>query len=200
MATFQRQVDGALGEVVGHTNVALEPDAPMMVNLITDAWRDKTKADVAILNRHATRQPIPPGVITKQTIFSVMPFDNRLVLMHVSGKALLENLACCSGHVSGATRKGGKWQLAGGRTIENARLYAVVTTDFSYTGGSGFVWEKADPKADTTVDWRDPVLEWLTAHPTSKANGLESLLDKTQRVEADRGKPKGEAPPADAHP
>ena len=143
----------------------------------------KTGADVAVLNRHGTRQPIPPGHLTKQIIYSVMPFDNHLVTMRVTGSALLENLACCNAHVSGVTRKGGKWRLVNGKAIEPKRVYSVVTTDYSYTGG-GCAWERADPKGEAGVDWREPVLEWLVAHPTSAANGLETVLDTRARVEA----------------
>lgn len=183
VAEWQTKVDAALGEVVGHTNASLDPDTPIMTNLITDSWRVKTGADVAVLNRHGTRQPIPPGPVTKQIIYSVMPFDNHLVTMRVAGSALLENLSCCNAHVSGVTRKAGKWRLFNGKTIEPKRIYTVVTTDYSYTGG-GFAWERADPKGETTVDWREPVLEWLVAHPTSANKGLETLLDKLPRVEA----------------
>jgi 5'-nucleotidase / UDP-sugar diphosphatase len=182
---WQQKVDAALGQVVGHTNVAFDPDTPRLTNLITDAWRDATKAEVAVLNAHATRQPIPKGVVTKQSLYSVMPFDNHLVTVQVTGEALLANLSCCEAHVSGVVRKNGRWRLASGAPIQKAKKYRVVTTDFSYTGGSGFQWEKADPKGETTVDWREPVLAWLLAHPTSAAKGLETIVDDKARVDGE---------------
>lgn len=197
VADWQKKVDAALGQVVGHTNQSLDPDSPAMTNLITDAWRAKTKADAAILNRHGTRQSIPIGPVTKQTIYSVMPFDNHLVTMHVSGEALLENLACCNAHVSGVIRNRGGWRFSNGKQIDRKKTYTVVTTDYSYTGG-GFAWERADPKAETTVDWREPVLDWLVAHPTTAAKGLETIIDAAPRVATKAAG--GKTPPTTTHP
>jgi 5'-nucleotidase / UDP-sugar diphosphatase len=183
VAEWQGKVDAALGQVIGHAGASLDPDTPSLTNLITDAWRDATKADVAVINAHATRQPLPKGVVTKQSLYSVLPFDNHLVTVQVTGEALLANLSCCEGHVSGVVRKGGRWRFSSGAPIQKTKKYRVVTTDFSYTGGSGFQWEKADPKGETTVDWRDPVVAWLLAHPTTEAKGIETIIDGKPRVE-----------------
>lgn len=180
---WQKKVDAALGEVLAHSGTPFDPDTPPLTNLITDSWRVATKADVAVMNVHATRQPLPKGVVTKQSLYSVLPFDNRLVTVQVTGEALLENLSCCEAHVSGVVKKAGRWRMASGAAIQKTKKYRVVTTDYSYTGGSGFRWEKADPNGETTVDWRDPVSAWLLAHPTSDSKGLETLIDLRPRVE-----------------
>jgi 2',3'-cyclic-nucleotide 2'-phosphodiesterase (5'-nucleotidase family) len=181
VAEWQAKVDEALGEVIGFTNEPLESDSAPLTNFITDSWREFTHADVAILNRSGTRQAIPRGPITRETIVSVMPFDNRLVSVKVTGEQMIRDVTCCRGHVAGVRERGGKLEMANGDPIDPARTYSVVTTDYSYFGGSDFPFEKQDPSGVVGEDWREPVIAWLRAHPTTAQHGLDTMIDKTPR-------------------
>ncbi len=187
VAGWQTKTSEALGEIVGYSNARLERDTPPLTNLITDAWRKATGADVAILNRYATRQAIPIGPIRRETIVSVLPFENRLVTVRVTGAELEEDVRCCGGHVSGVVEQGGALVLADGRPIDKMARYVVVTTDYGYFGGSGFPFERQDPHGVFGEDWREPVYRLLAALATSPDRGLETLVDGAARLSTRRG-------------
>jgi 5'-nucleotidase / UDP-sugar diphosphatase len=183
VAAWQAKADAALGEVVGHAGEALAAESPPLVNLVTDAWREAAGADVAVLNRFATRQGFNPGPISLASVFSTLPFTNRLVTVRLTGAELLDNLACCGGHVSGLERgAGGRVTLAGGAPLEPGRRYRVVTTDYAYAGGSDYLFGRQDPTPNFGESIREPVLRWLRAHPTSPARGVERSLDRRDRL------------------
>ncbi|RYE84845.1 MAG: bifunctional metallophosphatase/5'-nucleotidase, partial [Myxococcales bacterium] len=187
VAGWQTKTDAALGEVIGHTDEALEPDTPPLVNFLTDRWRESAGADVAILNRYGTRQALGPGPISLGTIYSVLPFDNKLVKVKLSGSQLLEDVRCCGGHVSGLKEGADRvLRLSDGRAIEPGASYTVVVTDYTYFGGSGFLFEKQDPQGVFGEDWRPSLIRWLKAHPTSPGRGLEKLVDREARLPKDK--------------
>jgi 2',3'-cyclic-nucleotide 2'-phosphodiesterase (5'-nucleotidase family) len=191
VARWQKKADEALGEIIGHVGEDLDPDTPPLVNFLTDRWRQATGADVVILNRFGTRQSIPKGPITLGSIYSVLPFNNQLVTVRITGAQLVQNLDCCRGHVSGVKRRlDGAWLLADGRPIDSAARYAVVGTDYTYFGGSGFLFEKQDPSPSFGEDWRLPLVRWFRENPTSPGQGIERFLDREDRA-PDPAKKKG---------
>jgi 5'-nucleotidase / UDP-sugar diphosphatase len=180
---WQQKTEEALGEVVGHTDEVLEPDSVPLVNFLTDRWREAAGTDVAILNRYGTRQAIPRGPITLQTLYSLLPFNNRLVVVSVTGEQLRTDVTCCKGHVSGVRQSAdGGLVMSDGKPIDPARRYTLVGTDYIYFGGSDFPLEKQDPAGRFGEDWRQPLIRWLRAHPTAAGKGLDTLLDRQPRL------------------
>jgi 5'-nucleotidase len=51
-----------------------------------------TRVDLALQNAGGIRKPVPGGSLTVGTVLEVLPFANTLVVMEVSGKALLQVL------------------------------------------------------------------------------------------------------------
>ena len=183
VATWQEKTNAALGRVIGYTGETLDPDTPPLANFITDRWREATSADVAMLNRFATRQAIAKGPITLETIYSVLPFDNRLVTMKLTGADLIADVKCCQAHVSGVRADAkGEIVLASGKPIDPAHVYKVVSTDYAYWGGSDFPFEKQDPGGVIGEDWRAPLLRWLEEHPTREGTPLDAKLDHAARL------------------
>ncbi|MNO85889.1 Trifunctional nucleotide phosphoesterase protein YfkN precursor [compost metagenome] len=90
-----------LQEEVGSTPVLLEgtrekvrASESNLGDLITDAMRDISGADIAITNGGGIRASIEAGDITKGSVITVLPFGNQIVTLNVSGtdiKAALEN-------------------------------------------------------------------------------------------------------------
>src|SRR4029077_6982377 len=54
-------------------------------NMVTDAMREAVGADIAFQNSGGLRADIPDGVVTRSTIYEVMPFDNTIVMMGLTG-------------------------------------------------------------------------------------------------------------------
>ena len=127
-------------QVIGFTTDGLERNSWSQMNLVTDAWLwAEPTADVALANFGGFRADIPAGAITEMTITNVLPFENTLYMITITGAQLAENLACCGGAVSGIT-----YEVMGddvvisfedGREFDLEALYTVVITDHMYGGG-----------------------------------------------------------------
>lgn len=178
-SAWKERLDKALGETVGYTASGIPQRSPEMGRWVTEAWRLATGADVAIVNDGALRQSVPQGPITKATIYSVMPFDNRLVVCSITGKDLLENLGNSETMYSGITRTpDGRFALSGA-PLDPGKRYTVVTIDFLYFGGAGFAFQAQDPSPrETGLDWRAPVIEWTVRQQTSPTQPLESRIHR----------------------
>ena len=61
-------------------------------NLCSDALRIVTNADVSFANGGGLRAPIKAGDITFNDIYSVFPFNNRIVTAEITGQVLLDML------------------------------------------------------------------------------------------------------------
>jgi len=59
-----------------------------MGNVITDAFRDATGAQIAIMNSGGIRSPLEQGPITYGDVFRALPFDNALMTMKLTGDEL----------------------------------------------------------------------------------------------------------------
>jgi 5'-nucleotidase len=178
-ATVYRKYSGLLAELakpVGRTTVPLDARSAEnrtretnVGNLVTDAFRKATAADVALMNGGSVRADsiIGPGVITLRDVLSILPFKNKLVKIEVSGETLraaLEHGVSRSAedsqpggfpHVSGltytfdATRPVGSRVIevkANGRPLNPARKYTLTTTTFiGLDGGDGYTMFKGAP-------------------------------------------------------
>lgn len=59
-----------------------------MGNLVTDAVRDQSGADFAFFNAGGIRTHVRAGAITYGDVFEALPFENRLVVLRVTGRQL----------------------------------------------------------------------------------------------------------------
>lgn len=127
-------------------------DSPLG-NLFADAYRAGAPgADVAINNTSGgLRADLPAGPLTYGGVFEVMPFDNRLVTLHLTGAELRKVLATqisrnaavvgMSGvHARVTCERGtvnvGMLRPGGAPIADNERLL-IATSDFLATGGDG---------------------------------------------------------------
>jgi 5'-nucleotidase / UDP-sugar diphosphatase len=177
-AGWQRKLDTALGEQIGYSNGGLERDSPEMRRWIAGAWREQLGVDVAILNKDGIRQSVPRGPITKATVYSVLPFDNKLLICVMKGGAIVETLRNHEAVFTGVSPvQGGRYQLQDGSLLDEGRLYRVATIDFLYFGGDGFLFQNYDPSPSWTgLDWRAPVIAWTKALATSPTAPLEARV------------------------
>lgn len=189
VAEWQQLVDAQLNEVIGYTSAEIPQRSPAMANLVTDAWLwAYPSADIAITNWGGFRAPIPAGDITWGTVIDVLPFDNNLATVTITGEELMENLRCCGGAVGGITYRvsGGSVEitLADGTPLDPAATYTVIINDFMYAGGDEYRFGAQDPDGyDTNIHWRQPVIDYLLWLATAETQPLDTLLDDTVRAQ-----------------
>jgi 2',3'-cyclic-nucleotide 2'-phosphodiesterase (5'-nucleotidase family) len=175
VAEWKKKVDTALGEEIGHTEKGLDARAAAE-KLVARAWREQLKVDVALVNAKGVVQPAPAGPITKATVYTMMPYENSLLVVELTGADLLPALENKEAVFSGATLEG-KAAKIGGKPLDPAAKYKLATVEYVYFGGDGFQLEKQAPEpGETGMDWRTPVIEWLVQQKTTKADPLEKKL------------------------
>jgi 2',3'-cyclic-nucleotide 2'-phosphodiesterase (5'-nucleotidase family) len=103
VAEFEKTLSAELDKPVGRTTVALdarqETNRTVETNLgsyIADAYRQQTGAQVALLNGGSIRSNTTygPGELSKRDVLSILPFENPIVMVEVTGaqvRAALEH-------------------------------------------------------------------------------------------------------------
>jgi 5'-nucleotidase / UDP-sugar diphosphatase len=162
-AEFGREMDVPLAPTaveLDSRNASVRTREAAIGNLIADAMRVSSKADVAIMNGGGIRagKLYPPGTsITRRDILAELPFNNRAVTIELSGALLrraiehgLSQLPNAGGRfpqVSGMTveavlnRSPGERVTTirvGGAPLDDKKIYKVATNDFLSRGGDGY--------------------------------------------------------------
>ena len=155
-------VDTLLGSKIGEAALDLDGEHVRMreTNLgdfLADILRQAAGADAAIINGGGIRTSILKGKITVKDIYAVLPFDNYLVAIKLTGKQIREAL---EHGVSGVEEGAGRFPqvsglsftysrgapagsrvkdiMIGGRPLDLQKEYAVATNDFMAAGGDGY--------------------------------------------------------------
>jgi len=168
----QAEINSAiLNEVVGSTTTRMEgarefvrTQETNLGNILTDAMKWISGADVAITNGGGMRTSIEIGDITRGNIISVAPFGNLVKSISVSGENLklaLENGASgypsahgAFAHVSGIEYTIDPNKAVGerilnikinGQPLNLTKMYTVATNDFMAAGGDKYTMFKDAP-------------------------------------------------------
>jgi 5'-nucleotidase / UDP-sugar diphosphatase len=152
---YESQVKTEFSKVVGTAAADLtraSTGESGLGDMVTDAMRDASGAQIAFQNGGGIRADIPKGPITVEQVFTALPFDNNLVSMDLTGEqirelleksVLSENILQVSGIQieydlsKPAGAKVTSVQVAG-KPMEDQAIYRVVTNDFLASGGNQF--------------------------------------------------------------
>jgi 5'-nucleotidase/UDP-sugar diphosphatase len=159
---YGKKVNLFMDVYVGETEVDLDGEhvrrrETNLGDLVVDIMRMVSGADVAIINGGGIRTSLRKGAVKVKDIYSVLPFDNYIVSIRLTGKQIKEALEYgLSGieeeagrfpQVSGmkityafASPKGSRIKeiLIKGTPIDPEREYQVATNDFMAAGGDGY--------------------------------------------------------------
>ncbi len=182
VAHWQGLADAELNVVIGYLRSEISRQSPAMAALITESWLWAYPADVAITNWGGMRDRIPAGEVTYASIISVMPFENVLIDVALTGEQLQQVLA--AGHYlpafGGLHKEGAQWMLeSSGAPLNPAQTYHVLVNDFMYAGGDDYgMLASFDPEAyNTAINWRQPVIDWIVAQGSSVQNPLDGAIE-----------------------
>ena len=163
----------------------------MLGNLVCEAMqrREHVETDFCVTNSLGIRTDIlggtveEPADVTVEQMFNVLPFENTVTKMVLSGvevQTLLDYATArsagrgCSSQVqvSGLTFdmncRTGKAEsiVIGGAPVEPDLFYELATNNYMAWGGSGFEMLKINTtKDDTGISLRDAVMSYMLDHP-----------------------------------
>ncbi|MBU1936833.1 5'-nucleotidase C-terminal domain-containing protein, partial [bacterium] len=178
------RVEKGFDEPIGESLVNLPrigEGETLMGNLVCDAMRWKLQGDVAFTNRGGVRADLSMGKITPRDVFMVLPFQNELVEVLLTGKflrELFEDKLAFGGsgmfisglqiEVDRSRPPGNRITVfkIGGKDAEPGRLYRVITTDYLLEGNSGMakLFEHSDEATPAGVLMRDAMVEYIREH------------------------------------
>lgn len=170
-------------------------------DVVADAMRAESGADVAFTNSGGLRADLPAGPITKGSVYDVIPFDNTLVLVKLTGAEVRRMLEDGLAHGRISPQSGLRYRfdlsrpegsrllaltLADGSPLDEARTYAVAVNNFMASGGDNYdTLARAGGQVDTGTLVRDALERYLAAR--TKDGPLDVKLDG--RIEGTGGRP-----------
>ena len=178
---WRMQTDAELSEVIGYTDNEITVRSNAMHNMVVDSWLNQyPTADIAMTNAGGIRQSIPAGNIIKEVIISVLPFQNFIIELQLTGAQVINCTEYDDMIYGGMTTVGGYF-LSDGTPIDDNTTYSVLTTDFLYAQiDIPFSQYDASPYY-TSMNYHQPTIDWITSLNTSSANPLDNYLDYTAR-------------------
>ena len=108
----------------------------------------------------------------------VLPFDNNVVEMQLTGQQVMDGIHNLI--VSGITTVNG-FKHDDETDLDPDSVYTVLTTDYLYARPYfNFQYDDTEPY-NTSVNYRQPLIDWIRSLNTSTGDPLETYLDTTGR-------------------
>lgn len=125
--------------------------------------------DIALLNHGGLRKSLPKGDITTGNVYELMPFDNAIAIVTLSGETMNElfqflaskneghPIANCSFAISS---KKAENILINNKPLDLKRTYRVATNDYLISGNDGMVFFTKALKTDViSILVRDAIIQ-----------------------------------------
>jgi 5'-nucleotidase len=166
VARYESQLSAELDGVVGATAVPLDAESrkvrsgeAALGNLLADAMRAESGAQIAILNSGSIRgdRVFAAGPLSRKMLLSIQPFGNVLCTIEVPGRVVVDalnhgfaKLPASDGQfpqvsgltvdVDAAAPPGSRVRdvRVGGQPLDPARIYTLAIPDFLLDGGDGY--------------------------------------------------------------
>jgi len=201
---YKNQVEVELGEIIGNATAFFNQSEVRITetalgNLVSDAmlWEtERLEVDFAIQNGGGIRADLPEGSIKKKLIYEILPFDNTVITVEMTGVEVQEMFDFFPTIPRG---KGGFPQVSkgveftvdftsgetrdisiNGEPIDPGRTYKVATNSFLATGGDKYVMMTNGYQYDTSRFQRDTLIDYiqhLGGSITPKVEGRITVIE-----------------------
>jgi len=190
IAPYKKSVDIQMDSVLAHTPQSLsKKDSQFNTaigNMMADAVLEMTNPifqsrtgypfNAVLLNYGGIRSTLNEGDITTRTAYEIMPFENEVIVVELSGatmKKLFEYLAHGTAHpiagMSLVLNNDGtiKEQLVQGETIVDNNTYFIATSDYLQNGGDNMTF-LTNPISKLPLDYkiRNVLIDYFKKHDT----------------------------------
>ncbi len=180
LAPYKQRLDATMNAPLVTMGERLEKSAPesplddlLADALLVQAGKKYGKAiDVSHLNYGGIRSGLPAGAVTTGNLFEVMPFDNQLVVLTLTGTQLMQFLNHFAANDNALVVGGVRVKihektvtaatLTNGRAIAPDQTYTVAMSDYVANGGGGADFLKTVAQRDN-VNYliRDALIDYF---------------------------------------
>ena len=167
--------DGELNTAIGNlmADVVMAQAAPVFKS------RTGNEIDMVLLNHGGIRSTVGTGPVTARTAYSLMPFENEIVVVELNGSKIQEMLSYLEKNRTAHPLSGIKIAMnrnykitkatIGGKDIDPGKTYFVATSDYLQQGGDNMNFFK-DPVNLYRVDYkiRNALIDYFNKVDTLK--------------------------------
>jgi 2',3'-cyclic-nucleotide 2'-phosphodiesterase (5'-nucleotidase family) len=195
---YKNKLENRMSEVINESVVDMEIGVPegILGNYISDLvlssgrLMSSESIDFCLLNNGGLRTPILKGEVTRGMIYELMPFENELVVLTMSGEKIAELIAYIAKKTYGATNaksgvpvSGIRIRLGDGevtdvmigvKQFDPMQEYRVITSDYLSQGGDDMAFFLEPLKTvSLNIKLRDVILDYIQnlASKDIKMNG-----------------------------
>lgn len=133
--------------------------------------------DLVLLNHGGIRSVLPKGNVTTKSAYSLMPFENSVVVVPLKGSVLMEMTKYLKAFKKAHPISGLELVLnadnsykkirVGGKPINLEKTYYVATNDYLYNGGDRMNFlKKSDTLYDLNYKIRNVLIDYFTTYDT----------------------------------
>lgn len=177
---WKEKVESGFDEIIGYAknNLLKSEQESNLGNLICDALVERYNADVAFQNSGGIRAELKKGDIKIRDVFNVLPFDNDVIILKMSGAELLEALETSVEGSHGILQVSGIEMVYNpklpafkrvisakvkNQPIDKEKIYTVVTNSYiTESEGTAYaVFKQAKYIEDTFDILRDVVIDYI---------------------------------------
>ena len=161
-----------------------------MSNPVFNKMSDKN-IDIVLLNNGGIRSIISKGNISEKTAFELMPFENSIVVLELSGFSIVKMIdylrkAKLQHPISGLQiTLNNDYSVnevkINGVNVENEKKYYVATTDYLLEGGDKMYFLAETTKTtDINYKMRDVLIDYFKKHDTLKLKSDNRFIRKNE--------------------
>lgn len=195
---YKQQLEAEMNRVIGFSDLHLTKtrDAESLAgNFFTDAllWKGKqldAEVQISFGTKGGIRNDLKAGDITVGNIFEIMPFENAVTILSLSGTDILrwaDYMAQsggqpCSGVTLVIQDKKVKEFLVQGKPVDPKATYKLVTYDYLANGGDYIdCFDKPLKRVDFPQRVRESLMEYVETQ-TKQGKHIQAKLDGRVRI------------------
>ena len=139
--------------------------------------REKKAIDICLLNHGGIRSIIPKGNVTARTAYEIMPFENSAIVIGLKGEQIIEIVNYIISEKKPHPLKGltftidknnqHKSIMINGKTLDDSKVYYVVTSDYLSNGGDNMIFfKKGIEKYNLDYKLRNIIIDYFKENKT----------------------------------
>ena len=194
IAPYQKGIEAEMNEVLCFSEMEMKKGKPesLLGNFVTDLCLNYAEAEICIMNNGGLRSTLPKGNITRGDIYTLMPFDNELVILELNKsefEGMLEYIVSRGGEpfsgmivIMSHDNKLIDYLEPASVDFSNGGKIRVLTSDYLANGGDKMWFFKDKEQNKVGIKLRDAIINYCKSQKTISSK-LDSRLVKMKKTE-----------------